>query len=72
MSDVVQENYGNLVRAAILLQSDQPREPVDTIYLHGLSEGMIYSTRPNLFEIAKSYLITQRATWISFNGSNGE
>ena len=51
MSDVVQENYGNLVRAAILLQSDQPREPVDTIYLHGLSEGMIEIAKQQRFPL---------------------
>lgn len=72
MTEGIEEIYCNLVRAAMLLQSDQPREPVDTIYLHGLSEGMIYSTHPNLIEITKRHLIAQRATWISFNGSNGE
>ena len=72
MNEIDTENYKNLVRAAFLLQSDQPQEPVDTIYLHGLSEGMINSTEPNLFEIAVDYLKSKKSESISFNGSDGE
>lgn len=72
MKEAAEESYKNLIRAAMLLQSDQPLESVDAVYLHGLSEGMIYSTRPNLFEIAADYLTNKRSRWISFNGSDGE
>lgn len=67
-----EENYKNLVRAVFLLQSDQPTEPVDTVYLHGLSKGMIYSTQPNLFETAVNLVNSKKSRFITFNGSDGE
>lgn len=68
----IEKNYTNLAKAAFLLQSDQPQNPVDVLYLHGLSRGMVYSTQPNLFKIAINYLKEQRVKCISFNGSDGE
>ncbi|OGE18072.1 hypothetical protein A3F00_02045 [Candidatus Daviesbacteria bacterium RIFCSPHIGHO2_12_FULL_37_11] len=72
MNERVEPNYQDLIRAAMLLQSDRPINSVDTIYLHGLSEGMINSTHPNLFEIAADYQRSKKAGCISFNGSDGE
>ena len=68
----IEQDYSNLARAAFLLQSDQPKNPVDTIYIHGLSRGMVFSTDPSLFGIAAEYLRAGKANYISFNGSDGE
>ena len=72
MRESLAENYTDLIKAVMLLQSDKPNAPVDTLYLHGLSEGMINSTVPNLIEIAADYQKRQLSRYISFNGSDGE
>ena len=67
-----EQNYQDLTRATMLLQSDQPRDFVDALYLHGLSEGMLYSTYPNLFDFAEDRAREYVAKFIAFNGSDGE
>lgn len=64
-----EEMYLDLIRANQMLLSGRPTKTMDSVYIHGLSEGMIKSG--DIFSVACG-LYADRIEVITFNGSNGE
>lgn len=59
----------NVLAATMLLRDSQPPSPLNGLYIHGLSEGMVKSS--GIFKQAARLSITHGLP-IAFNGSDGE
>lgn len=58
-----------VAQLAMMLGSDWPKNPLDAVYIHGLSHGMLEA--PEIFELAARLYHEGKAPFIAFNGSDG-
>lgn len=68
MENIIQR-WSENVLAATMLMRDSQTPPLNGLYIHGLSEGMVRSA--NIFDRASKYFETHHLP-IAFNGSDGE
>lgn len=58
-----------VAQLVMILSSDWPTSPLDAVYIHGLSHGMLEA--PKIFELAARLYHEGKAPFIAFNGGDG-
>lgn len=58
-----------VAKLAMMLSSDWPESPLDALYIHGLSHGMLRA--PKIFDYAARLYQEDNAPFIAFNGGDG-
>ncbi len=58
-----------LLQAMTLILTDWPTHPIDAVFFHGLASG---NDDNDIFNVAASLYLYQRATYVAINGSEGE